>query len=90
MVGHPFGGGDPISFDQPIHADRMVKLDMPELDLDPAQPRRIEIHDPSTDTWDAFELERFSVDGRVRIRHALQHTNVEWVDLAKKRYRWVY
>ena len=37
-------------FLQPLHAERLVRIDMPELELDANQCRRLEIHEPGTDT----------------------------------------
>jgi hypothetical protein len=76
-------------FSQPLHADRLVKIDMPELDLDPNQLRKVEIHQPQTDLWKGYEIERFAADGRVLLRSSLNPVEMTWVDLSTKRYRWV-
>ena len=76
-------------FHQPIHAERLVKVDMPELELDPNQHRRLEIHQPGTDLWKEHTVERFSVDGRVLLRSSTNPADTLWTDLATKRYRWV-
>ena len=54
-----------IPFTQPLHAERLVKLDMPELDLNPAQPRKIEMRERETQPWNEYTIDRFSPDGRV-------------------------
>ena len=76
-------------FMQPLHADRLVKIDMPELDLDPNQLRRLEVHQPNTDLWKEFVVERFASDGRVLLRVSSNPSETIWVDLSTKRYRWV-
>ena len=78
----------PLPFIQPVHAERLVLLDMPELGLDPDQKRRLDLHEPTTDTWDPFHVERFSLDGRVKIRSIDRPMLVEWIDLSTRRYRW--
>ena len=77
------------SFTQPVHGERLVKLDMPELELEPRQPRKLEIHDNNQDVWNRFKIERYAIDGRVFVRSENDPHNFEWLDLSKKRYRWV-
>ena len=76
-------------FHQPIHAERLIKVDMPELDIDPDQPRKLEVHDPASDEWKPHEVLRFSVDGRVLLRDLANPVTSTWTDLATKRYRWI-
>ena len=54
-----------VSFTQPVNADRLIRLDLPELDLDARQPRCVEIKRESEDDWERFKIARFCVDGRV-------------------------
>ena len=61
---------------------------MPELDLDHRQRRRLEIHEQNTDEWKAWTVERYAIDGRVRLRNVTNPAYYEWVDLSTKRYRW--
>ena len=79
-----------LPFVQPLNAERLVKIDMPELDLDAAHLRRVDIYDSMADVWRTWEIERFSADGRVFVKDLLRPANREWIDLATKRYRWVY
>jgi hypothetical protein len=77
-------------FIQPLHAERLVRLDMPELGLEPGQPRRLEMRESPTSPWNVYTLERFGADGRVRL--ALQDGAAQtrkWVDLTKCEYRWL-
>ena len=83
------GKSEVVPFIQPVHAERLVKLDMPELDLDPRQSRFLDLHDARSDEWIRWYVERYSIDGRVRIRNVHAPEDVEWVDLSRKRYRWV-
>ena len=77
------------NFVQPVHGERLVKIDMPELELLPRQPRRLEIHDNNQDVWNRFKIERYAIDGRMFVRSEDDPQNCEWLDLSKKRYRWV-
>ena len=61
---------------QPIHGERLVVLDMPELDLDPKTLRRLEIHDNTTDEWTRYRTERYCIDGRVQIRQVDDPSNL--------------
>ena len=77
-------------FLQPLFAERLVRIDMPELELDANQCRRLEIHEPATDTWEAWDVEKFAVDGRVLLRSVIRPATADWTDLGSQRYRWVY
>ena len=76
-----------IPFTQPLHAERLVKLDMPELELSPTQPRRLEMRERETQPWNEYFIERFAPDGRVSIRHG--DSEARWVDLSRCEYRWL-
>ncbi len=41
---------------------------MPELELDPCQPRLVEVYESSTDSWTRFRIEKFAIDGRVMVK----------------------
>ena len=80
----------PIPFTQPLHADRLVKLDMPELTLEPGQPRRLQLREGVADVWTEYYIDRFGADGRVRLNlpdGAAQSRR--WVDLTTCEYRWL-
>ena len=77
----------PVPFIQPLAAERLVKLDMPELELNPGQPRKIEMRERETQPWNIYTIERFAPDGRVSIRHGTKAAR--WVDLSKCEYRWI-
>ncbi len=66
------------AFLRPIHADRLVKLGLPELELDGREPRRLEIQ----------EIERLAGDRRVQIRPVASGDG-RCVDLSVHRNRWV-
>ena len=77
---------------QPVSADNLVKLDMPELELDPNTPRLIELQDDRHDPeggWVRYRIEKYSVDGSVLLRNEVTPARVKWVNLTKERYRWV-
>ena len=78
-------------FGQPLSADRLVKLDLPEIGLDPNQPRALEIRFDEGGEWTQWELERFAADGRVKVRKRTDEGGGEdrWLDLTQVRYRWI-
>ena len=78
------------SFKQPVHAERLVRLDMPELELSPDQPRRLEMRERPTQPWNTYTIDRFGADGRVRLRleDGAAQTR-QWYDLTKCEYRWL-
>ena len=78
------------SFRQPVHAERLIKLDMPELALQPGQPRRLEMRESPQQPWNVYEIDRFGVDGRVRLSLADGAAQTQrWVDLTQCEYRWL-
>ena len=72
-------------------ADRLIKLDMPEWELEMPEgtPQRLEIYDDTAAEWNAASTERWAVDGRVSIRFDDSQGDCIWVDLTKCRYRWL-
>ena len=76
-----------ITFHQPVLAERLIKLDMPELELRPDQQRKLEMRRTEAQPWNQYEIEKFGVDGRVLLR--LPGGNAEWEDLSKCEYRWL-
>ena len=81
------GGQTP--FEQPLKADRLVRLDMPEIPLDPGQPRIFEVLNEDNETWHRWRIERFAADGKCLCRRDGDVGRVEWMELSKYRYRWV-
>ena len=87
-------GEPPVSnpaFANRYPAERLIRLDMPELELEfpEGQPQRVEIYDEATAQWDAASTERWAVDGRVSLRFDNSEEECVWVDLTKCRYRWL-
>ena len=78
----------PVPVTQPVHSERLVRVELPELDLDPRSPRRLEIYDRDTDSWIAWNVERYSVDGRVLLRRVDNARIANWTDLSTLKYRW--
>ena len=79
-----------LSFVQPVNAERLVKLDLPELDLQEGQLRRIEMRMREGDPWTAYEIDRFAADGRVNLRSLEEGVGgSKWVDLSRCEYRWL-
>ena len=76
-----------VPFKQPIHAERLVQLDMPELELRADQPRRLRMRRTTAQPWNVYTIERFGVDGRVCLR--LAGGAAEWVDLTEVEYQWL-
>ena len=90
---HTFRVEDPVDprsetpFMQPLNADRLVKIDMPELQLDVDQNRKLEIEEAGI--WVPYNIERFAPDGRVQLRRTDGVEDRRWCDLSEHRYRWV-
>ena len=87
-------GAPPIAnpiFANRYPAERLIRLDMPELELELPEgtPQRIEIFDDMTSTWRAASTERWAVDGRVSLRFDDNDEECLWLDLTKCRYRWL-
>ena len=77
-------------FKQPVSAERLVKLDMPELELEPGQPRRLELRETLQDDWGQYTIEKFGADGRVLIKLDGGGAQTRrWVDLTRCEYRWL-
>ena len=75
-----------------INAERLVKLDMPELAFEAGQPRELEMLEPDADPvdgWVRYRIEKFSADGMVLLSKAGDPQVRDWVDLSTQRYRWV-
>ena len=72
---------------QPIHAERLVRLDMPELELHPGQPRRLEMRTSPIQPFNEYRIEKFGADGRVLLR--TEGGGASWHDLTKCEYRWL-
>ena len=79
----------PVPVAQPVNGERLVRVELPELNLDPHAPRKLEIHDRETDSWVAWNVERFAVDGRVRLRRCDDERTCRWFDLSNVKYRWL-
>ena len=80
---------EPVGFTQTVHADRLIKLDLPELPLTDTRHRVLELYDEPTDTWEAWTVDRFAVDGRVRLTRNDDSGRSEWFDLSQVRCKWV-
>ena len=89
VVGLLADPGASVSFKQPVSAERLVKMDLPALGLDPGQPRRLELHHAESDEWIRYDIDRFAVDGRVLLRRLNPPGRGVWTDLSEQRYRWV-
>ena len=76
-----------VPFRQPIHAERLVKLDMPELELQAGQPRKLEMRTAPTQPYNEYTIEKFGIDGRVLLR--LEGGDATWHDLTECEYRWL-
>ena len=50
-------------FSQPLHADRLIRLGLPELELTPDQPGKLQHQDEDGVTWHAKTISRFFADG---------------------------
>ena len=80
--------GKALRFNPRIAAERIVRVEVPELELGAEQMRRLEIWEPINNDWLACTIERHALDGRVYLRYDYDPTRVEWTDLSEVRYRW--
>jgi hypothetical protein len=73
------------------NADRLIKVELPVLDVDGAQPRTLETLEDDGETWKRWRVESFAVDGRVKLVSIPEVSGgySRWVDLSSVRYRWV-
>ena len=77
-------------FRNPVNADRLIKLDMPELELDASQPRKVSVKESATGEFNTYLIDRFGVDGRVRVQLEDGAASTRrWLDLSKCEYRWL-
>ena len=76
-----------VSFEQPLHASRLIQLDLPEVELSPSQPRKISMRTRNSQPWNEYTIERFAADGRVRLR--LKDGECGWYDLSECEYTWL-
>jgi hypothetical protein len=63
---------------------------MPELELSPNQPRRVEMRERPGETFSVYKIDRYSQDGRVKL--TLEDGapgSGKWVDLTECEYRWL-
>ena len=64
FVEHIAGPAVPVSFRQPLNAERLVKLDLPELPVAAESRRELELYNEQLDVWERRRIDRFAVDGR--------------------------
>ena len=69
--------------------DRLVKMDMPELDMSANQNRRLEVMIEEGNVYEPATLERIAVDGRCALRYDSNPGEAVWVDLSRCSYRWL-
>jgi hypothetical protein len=91
FVEHVIGPAVPIGFRQPLNAERLVKLDLPELPVAAESRRELELYNEHLDAWERFRVDRFAVDGHVRLERCdgERAGAYEWKDLSRARYRWL-
>ena len=80
----------PLTFSQPVSRQRLVRLDMPELEgQGEFERRRVEVYADHLGRWRPGTLEsRMTLDGRVKIRWDDDPGRLAHIDLADRRYRW--
>ena len=57
-----------LPFGQPLHASRLVKIDLPEVELKPGQPRRMLMKTRPNQPLNEYVVERFAADGRIQLK----------------------
>ena len=77
-----------LGFLQPLAAERLIKLDLPTLEISESQPRVLEMREGDYDVWVRWHVLRFAIDGRVQLKRS-DSEEVRWMDLSRVSYRWV-
>ncbi len=79
-----------VDFKQPVSRRMLIKLDMPDMELEAVQERRrLEIYIDDENCWYRATLEAIALDGRARIRWDDSPGKLEDVDITEHRYRWI-
>ena len=81
--------GRTLTFPQPVSRRMLVKLDMPELEIDTMGERRIEVRNQDEEAWEAGTVEAVALDGRALVRFDERPAAREDVVLADRRFRWI-
>ena len=80
------------------NASNLIRIELPEIDIDENQRRVVEIYSDTSADWKRYRIERYAVDGRCLIRgmnrlpgtQDFENENLaEWHDLSVELYRWV-
>ena len=82
------------------HAENIIKLNIPDLALEPTRSRQLEIFNNESGAWERFRVERHSIDGRSLLRRLhlsddpnepldVEEPNAAWHDLSENLYRWI-
>ena len=79
----------PMNFTNKLNADRLIRIDMPELELKEGQHVRLDVHDSTTDEWRTATIEKYAYDGRVALLYEHDPSELVWLDPSRERYRWV-
>ena len=77
-----------IPFGQPVNADRLIRLDLPELELMPDQPRKLEGQEDDGFIWTEKRISRLFADGRAYLTN-MDGSEGEWCDIKKVKYQYV-
>ena len=83
--------GSALPFSEMQSAARLIKVELPVLDVDGAQPRTLETLEEDGETWKRWGVESVAVDGGVKLNAMSEPETAfsQWVDLSRVRYRWV-
>jgi hypothetical protein len=79
------------------NASNLIKLNLPNLELEATRSGYLETYDNTTGEWTLHKVERHSIDGRTLLRRTtrdldgvlVEDPNPVWVDLAEEVYRWI-
>jgi hypothetical protein len=80
------------------HAENLVRIELPWVDLDPNCSRIIEIFRNTEGDWARYRIERYAPDGRCLLKRMTQQAGDQtwredgvgvWSDLSLELYRWV-
>ena len=62
-----------VMFDQLLHANRLIRLELLELELALTQPKLVELRRKESTPWERYLLESSVRKGEVKLEHENEH-----------------
>ena len=79
----------PTPFKNPQSGSNLVRMDLPELDMEGSRGKIIEIYNNEMAYWAPWRIMKMAIDGRVYVQSMDDDSVATWIDLSDERYRWV-